>query len=93
MTDLIQLGNIALLKAVDRYQSSLPMRFIDYACWHIHYIICNEIQHMVSRPRITPQMREMLDKTRMIRRYLRKKTGRKPDLKDVIRMLRVVSIN
>ncbi|MBQ6654826.1 MAG: hypothetical protein IJM79_04810, partial [Erysipelotrichaceae bacterium] len=63
MIDLIQEGNIALIKAADRYQGGLPMRFLDYACWHIHYIIGMEFQRRERPPRVTAQMSEMLEKT------------------------------
>ena len=78
MTDLIQEGNIGLIKAVERFNSGLGFKFSTYATWWIRQAITRAIADQALLIRLPVHMTESLNKVRAVYRDLTLQLGRDP---------------
>ena len=76
--DLIQEGNIGLMKAVDKFEYSRGFKFSTYATWWIRQAITRAIADQARTIRIPVHMIETINKLIRTQRELVQKLGREP---------------
>src|SRR5581483_9763960 len=76
--DIIQEGNIGLMKAVDKFDYKRGFKFSTYATWWIRQAITRAIADQARTIRIPVHMIETLNKLIRTTRYLVQKLGREP---------------
>ena len=76
--DLIQEGNIGLMKAVDKFEYKRGFKFSTYATWWIRQAITRSIADQARTIRIPVHMIETINKMNRITRQVLQETGREP---------------
>ena len=76
--DLIQEGNLGLIKAVDKFTYSKGFKFSTYATWWIRQSITRSIADQSRTIRIPVHMSEVINKTYRVSRTLLQELGREP---------------
>jgi RNA polymerase primary sigma factor len=81
--DLIEEGNLGLIKAVDRFQLSKECRFSTYASWWIRQSIERAIVNQSRTIRLPVHVSELIGKMGRATRELVRKLNREPTLEEV----------
>src|SRR5690606_1592468 len=76
--DLIQEGNIGLMKAVDKFEHRRGFKFSTYATWWIRQAITRSIADQARTIRIPVHMIETINKLNRISRQMLQQYGREP---------------
>jgi len=81
--DLIQEGNIGLMKAVDKFEYQRGYKFGTYATWWIRQAITRAIIDQARTIRIPVHMNEIINKLNRISQTLVRENGREPTLEEI----------
>ncbi len=83
LQDLIQEGNLGLLKAIDRFDHRRGFRFSTYAAWWIRHAISRAIYNKARQVRLPVHVHDVQQKVARTRRNFEVSLGRMPTLDEL----------
>jgi len=89
MMDLIEEGNLGLMKAVKKYNPHKGYRFSTYAAWWIKQYITRAIANQGKTIRVPVYMTEIINRWKRVTEQLAQKYGRKPKTKEIAKIMKL----
>ncbi len=92
MLDLIQEGNIGLMRAIDKFKYEMGFKFSTYATWWIRQGITRALIDQTKTIRVPVHMMEFYNKVTKASRELTPQLGREPSKEEIARRLEVSTV-
>ena len=89
LLDLIEEGNLGLMKAVTKYNPRKGFRFSTYGAWWIRQYITRAIANQGKTVRIPVYMTELLSKFKRFTEEMAQQRGRKPTVAEIAKRMRL----
>lgn len=89
LSDLIEEGNLGLIKAVKKYNGEKGYRFSTYASWWIKQAITRAISNKAKMIRVPGYMIDTISKWKKVTASLSQRLGRRPTLKEISKAMKL----